>query len=70
MTRREVPNTIIGATRWYLLHSGRTLAETSQATGIDHTVLSRFSRGERGMGMDAIDALGEYLGLRVVSGDR
>ena len=42
------------------------LGHPHASTGIHNSQLSRFLRGERGLSMDAIDTLGEYLGLRVV----
>ena len=36
------------------------------ATGIDESVLSKFVRGLRGLQMDTVDTLCEYLGLRLV----
>ena len=38
----------------------------SKATGIDQAVLSRFLAGERGMSLDSIDKLGEFLKLSLV----
>ena len=38
-----------------------------KATGIDQAVLSKFVRGERsGLSMETVDALCDYLGLRLV----
>ena len=47
--------------------SGKTLGEFSRDTGIDKSALSRFVNGERGLSMEAIDAVGEYLRLRIVA---
>ena len=63
---RRMPDTITGQLRWYLQHCGETLCEVERATGIHNSMLSRFVRGERGLGLDTLDILGEYLGLRVV----
>jgi DNA-binding Xre family transcriptional regulator len=39
----------------------------SKGTGIDQAVLSKFVRGERkGLSMETVDALCDYLGLRLV----
>lgn len=40
----------------------RTLAERC---GVDHTQLSRFIKGERGLSMTAIDSICEALGLTI-----
>ena len=38
-----------------------------KATGIDQAVLSKFVRGERtGLSMETVDALCDYLGLKLV----
>jgi plasmid maintenance system antidote protein VapI len=36
-----------------------------KATGIDQAVLSKFVHGERGVSLDTVDILGEYLGLEI-----
>ena len=35
-------------------------------TGIDQSVLGKFVAGKRGISMETLDVLAEYLGLRVV----
>ena len=66
MSKRKIPSTITGQLRRYLEHCGETLCEVEQATGIHNSMLSRFLRGERGLRLENLDTLGEYLGLRVV----
>ena len=46
--------------------SGTTRYRIAQDTGIAESALSRFMSGERGLSMEAIDQLLEYLGLEVV----
>ena len=46
--------------------SGETRYAIAKATGIDQSVLSRFVNGERGLSLDAIDTLGDYLKLEIV----
>ncbi len=46
---------------------GETRYAISKATGIGQDVLSRFMRGERGLSMEVLDQLGQYLGLRIVA---
>jgi hypothetical protein len=38
-----------------------------KATGIDKTALLRFVTGERGVSMEVMNTLGEYLGLQIVA---
>ena len=47
--------------------SGLTRYAIHKATGVDQSVLSKFVRGERGLSMDTVDAIGKCLGLRLVS---
>ena len=54
--------------RRFLVESGHTLGEVSRATGVDTSALSRFVHRERGVSMEGLDALGDFLGLRVVKG--
>ena len=46
---------------------GETRYVIAKATGVDQSTLSRFVNGERGLSMDAMDTLGEYLGLELVA---
>ncbi len=46
--------------------SGLTRYRIAQDTGIDESTLAKFYNGHRGLSMDALDRLGEYLGLRIV----
>jgi transcriptional regulator with XRE-family HTH domain len=48
--------------------SGMTRYEIAKQAGIEQSSLSRFFSGERGLSQDAIDAICELLGLRLVSG--
>lgn len=52
--------------RRIVAESGMSLGQLSRATGIDKSALSRFVNGERGVSMQALDALGECLGLGIV----
>lgn len=38
----------------------------AQETGIDQSALSKFMAGKRGMNLETLDILGEYLGLELV----
>ena len=46
---------------------GETRYAIAIATGVDQSTLSRFVNGERGLSMEAMDALGEYLELEIVT---
>lgn len=41
--------------------------EISKRTGIDQSALTRFMSGERGLSMEALDTLAEYLELDIIS---
>ncbi len=66
---RKAPKTISEQLRWYLKDSGLSLYRLGRETGVDNSVLSRFLRGERGLRIEAVDKLGRYLKLRLVSED-
>ncbi len=63
-TKQKLTDQLRGA----VADSGRTLGEFSRDTGIDKSALSRFVNGERGLSMESLDTIGDYLGLRVVAG--
>lgn len=46
-----------------------SLRDLARRTGVDASALSRFLSGERGLRLDAVDALCRVLGLRLVRGD-
>ena len=46
--------------------SGKTRYAIAQETGVGQDTLCRFVKGERGVSMEAMDAIGECLGLRLV----
>ncbi len=46
--------------------SDKSRYQISKDTGIAQSVLSRFMSGERGLSMEALERLFEYLGLEVV----
>ncbi len=43
--------------------SGQTRYKIAKETGIDESALGRFYNGHRGLSMEALNALGEYLEL-------
>jgi transcriptional regulator with XRE-family HTH domain len=48
--------------------SGLTRYQIAKATGIDESALAKFYNGRRGLSMDALNALGEFLQLTVTLG--
>ncbi len=48
--------------------SGLTRYRISQETGISQPVLSNFYNGRRGLSMEALNALGDFLQLKIVMG--
>ena len=48
--------------------SGLTRYQIAKATGIDESALAKFYNGHRGLSMDAMNALGELLQLRITLG--
>ena len=53
--------------RWIVDHCGQTRYQIAKTTGISEPTLSRFASGERFLSPKALDKLGEYLGLRIVT---
>lgn len=58
---------LIDQLRRVVADSDKTLGALSRETGINKSALSRFVNGERGLSMEAIDGLGQCLGLRIVA---
>jgi transcriptional regulator with XRE-family HTH domain len=48
--------------------SGLTRYRIAKATGIDESALAKFYNGQRGLSMDALDALGKCLQLKITLG--
>jgi len=46
---------------------GQSRYAIAKATGVGADTLSRFVNGERGLSMEAMDAIGKHLGLRIVA---
>lgn len=47
---------------------GLTRYEIAKQTGIDESALAKFYNGQRGVSMKALNALGEFLELKIVMG--
>ncbi len=50
--------------------SGMTRYRIAQETGISETALALFYNGQRGLSMKALNALGEFLKLKITLGRR
>jgi hypothetical protein len=50
--------------------SGLTRYQIAKATGIDESALAKFYNGHRGLSMDALNALGEFLHLTIILGNK
>ena len=46
--------------------SGLTRYRIAKETCIDESALAKFYNGQRGLSMEALDQIGEYLGLQIV----
>lgn len=64
---RKTKHNLTDQLRQAVADSGRTLGELARNTGIDKSALSRFVNGERGLSMEALNAIGDYLSLRIVA---
>lgn len=49
--------------------SGLTRYRIAKDTGLDESALSKFYNGSRGLSVEALDRIGEYLKLRIVVDD-
>jgi transcriptional regulator with XRE-family HTH domain len=47
---------------------GLTRYEIAKQTGIDESALAKFYNGHRGLSMEALNALGEFLELKIILG--
>jgi transcriptional regulator with XRE-family HTH domain len=59
---------LVAQLREAIRNSGRTLTELEQACGIGKDRLSRFVRGERGIGLEAAERICAALNLRLTAG--
>jgi len=48
--------------------SGLTRYRIAKETGVSQSTLAQFYNGRRGLSMDALDALGEFLQLKITLG--
>lgn len=61
------PTRLTDEVRQAVENCGQTRYQIWKATGISEPTLARLVSGERFLSPDALDTLGEYLGLRIVA---
>ena len=70
MGKRRTTNakleTISGQLRLAIDEENVSRYEIARQNGVSEATLSKFIHGQRGLSLDSIDRLGEYLGLRIV----
>ena len=67
MARRR-SNLLTDQLRQAIDGSGLTRYQIAKVTGIDESALAKFYNGHRGLSMDALNALGEFLQLTITLG--
>ena len=68
--KRRKPRTMSETIRQVILDSGETLYRVSKDSGVTYAPLHRFVQGARGLSMENLDALCEYLGLSLIRDNR
>jgi hypothetical protein len=56
--------------RQAIVRASVTRYEISKETGVDQAALSKFVLGQRGISVEAMDAVGLYLGLTITTSRR
>ncbi len=67
--RQKAPKTISEQLRRFIKDSGLSTYRLERETGVHNSMLSRFLRSERGLRIEAVDALCEHLKLQLVQND-
>jgi transcriptional regulator with XRE-family HTH domain len=67
---RKQSNLLTDQLRQAIDDSGLTRYQIAKATGIDESALAKFYNGHRGLSMQALNALGELLQLRITLGSK
>jgi transcriptional regulator with XRE-family HTH domain len=65
---RKRTNLLTDQLRQAIDDCGLTRYEIAKQTGIDESALAKFYNGHRGLSMDAMNALGEFLQLTITLG--
>lgn len=63
---RKASQSVTDTLRRAVRDTGKALLHIAQETGIDTGNLSRFVRNQRGLSMENLDTLAQYLGLALV----
>ncbi len=65
---KERPKLLTDQLRHAIDDSGLTRYRIAKETGISEPTLSKFYLGQRGLSMEALNALGEFLQLKITLG--
>ncbi len=65
---RKRTNQLTDQLRQAIDDCGLTRYEIAKQTGIDESALAKFYNGHRGLSMEALNALGEFLQLKITLG--
>jgi transcriptional regulator with XRE-family HTH domain len=65
MVKKSVPDGLAEALRRAIVASGLSQNQIGLKAGMESSRISRFMRGERGLTVEAVDRIGEVLGLRL-----
>ena len=65
---KQRSNLLTDQLRQAIDNSGLTRYQIAKATGIDESALAKFYNGHRGLSMDALNALGGFLQLKITLG--
>ena len=66
MTKKKTKTKLTDQIRQAISDCGISRYRIANDTGIDESALAKFFNGHRGLSMEALNALGEYLELRIV----
>lgn len=66
-TKKPTRTKLTDQVRQAIEECGETRYAICKATGLDNATLCRFISGERGLSMNALDTVAEYLDLHIVS---
>jgi transcriptional regulator with XRE-family HTH domain len=64
----DMPKKLTDQLRQAIDDSGLTRYEIAKQTGIDESALAKFYNGHRGLSMEGLNALGEFLQLKITLG--
>jgi len=67
MTKRPKKPGLVDEIRAAVKASGMSQYDLSRESGVSESAVSRFVSGERGLSMEALDAIAGVLGLHVVA---